>query len=198
MRPADVSVAGWSARALGGRVVDVDGFGRGGDYRWVEVRTRWPMAVHLRPDNRPSRRHSAARARRSATGHVRWPLADATSPFAAEIGRCWPPTGHSDRRSQGRRLDEVAIGARAQGTGMVSTGETCAELGQGGFPWTFSSTFPRDPRQPGGRRAQPGTRPGRRANGTAGHRRLHHPGKGRTLAMCMPADPAGEDRCGGR
>jgi hypothetical protein len=59
-----------------------------------------------------------ARARRSATGQVRWPLADATLVLAAEI---WGEvvrraTARSDRRSKGRRLDEVAIGQRPQGT----------------------------------------------------------------------------------
>jgi hypothetical protein len=57
-----------------------------------------------------------ARSRRSGTGQVRGPLADAILALAAEI---WGEVfAEPQRVSKGRRLDEVAIGQRAQGTGQ--------------------------------------------------------------------------------
>jgi hypothetical protein len=51
---------------------------------------------------------------------VRWPLADATFARRSQNlgGGVRRATARSDCRSKGRRLDEVAIGQKAQGTGQ--------------------------------------------------------------------------------
>jgi pimeloyl-ACP methyl ester carboxylesterase len=65
--------------------------------------------------------------RRLATCAVHWRMR--ALPFAAEMGEgVRRAAAHSDRRSKGRRLDEAAIGERAEGTGTMTTGETYAEL----------------------------------------------------------------------